>query len=116
MESLQVKFILWQRWKGLVVQLIAQEWAQDCNSTKRAKFAVDQSDWTTLGNISQMHGIIYNEMVDAKIAEKIVIDNCNQFGKKVDTKLTHSEYCLFGDETRSNKSMKKMAMLLKPST
>ncbi len=35
------------------------------------KFAVDRSDWTTLGNIAQMYDIIYNKMVDAGVAEKL---------------------------------------------
>ncbi len=35
------------------------------------KFTVDRSDWTTLDNISQMYNIIYNEMIDAKIARKL---------------------------------------------
>mmetsp|Transcript_31728 Transcript_31728/g.67253 ORF Transcript_31728/g.67253 Transcript_31728/m.67253 type:complete len:115 (+) Transcript_31728:309-653(+) len=35
------------------------------------KFAVHRSDWTTFDNIKQMYDVIYDEMVDAKIAEKI---------------------------------------------
>ncbi len=35
------------------------------------KFGVDRSDWTTLDNISQMYDIIYDEMVDAGVAEKL---------------------------------------------
>ncbi len=57
-------------------------------------------------------------MVDAKIAEKMdrsvvinqkgeVVEELNQFGMKVDTKLTHPEYCHFADKTRCNTSMKK---------
>mmetsp|Transcript_11312 Transcript_11312/g.24031 ORF Transcript_11312/g.24031 Transcript_11312/m.24031 type:complete len:208 (+) Transcript_11312:255-878(+) len=82
------------------------------------KFAIDWSDWTTLDNISQMYDIIYDEMIDAKIAEKInkpcfmnekgkVVEECDRFGKKVDTILTHPEYCLFANETGCNTSMKK---------
>ncbi len=55
------------------------------------KFACDRSDWTTLGNISQMNDITYDEMFDANIAEKMeepffmnqkgkVVEECNQFG------------------------------------
>ncbi len=57
-------------------------------------------------------------MIEAKIAEKInepcfmnekgkVVEECDCFGKKVDTILTHPEYCLFADETGCNTSMKK---------
>ncbi len=35
------------------------------------KFAVDRSDWTTLDNIAQMYDIIYDEMMDASVAEKL---------------------------------------------
>ncbi len=55
------------------------------------KFAVDRLDWTTLDNISQMYDIIYNEIIDAKIAKKIedaifmdrdgkLVDELNCFG------------------------------------
>ncbi len=81
------------------------------------KFAVDRSNWTTLDNISQMYDIIYDEMIDAKIAKKMEVqifmdqygnevDESHRFGKKVDTEMTHPEYCIFGDETRCNTSMK----------
>ncbi len=67
------------------------------------KFAVDRSNWTTLDNISQMYDIIYDEMIDAKIAKKMevqifmdldgeVVDESNCFGKKVDVEITHPEY------------------------
>ena len=40
--------------------------------TKRGeKFAVDRSDWTTFKNMEQMYDIIYDEMVAAKVAEKL---------------------------------------------
>ncbi len=66
--------------------------------------------------ISQMYDIIYNEMVDVKRAEEMegsvfmnqkgkVVVECNRFGKKVYTILTHPEYCLFADETGCNMSM-----------
>ena len=69
------------------------------------RFAVDRSDWTTLDNISQMYDIIYDEMVNASVAERLetsvfmnkkgeIVDEFYQFGRKVDTKLTHPEYCL----------------------
>ncbi len=82
------------------------------------RFAVDRSDWTTLDNISQMYDIIYDEMVNASVAERLetsvfmnkkgeIVDEFYQFGRKVDTKLTPTEYCLFADETGCNTSMKR---------
>ena len=42
--------------------------------TKRGeKFAIDKLDWTILKNIEQMYDIIYNEMVAAKVGEKLII-------------------------------------------
>ncbi len=89
------------------------------------KFAFDWSNWTTLDNISQMYFVFYDVMVDANIAEKIdesvfmkqkgkVVEKCNQFGNKVDRRLTQPDYCLFADDTRCNTSMKKMVLLLEP--
>ncbi len=82
------------------------------------KFAIDRLDWTTLHNISQMYDIMYDEMVDTGVAEKLdtsmfmnqkgeIVEKFNGFGRKVDTKLTHPEYCLFADKTRCNTLMKK---------
>ncbi len=82
------------------------------------KFAVHQTDWTTFDNIKQMYDVIYDKMVDAKIAAKIdspvfmnqrgeLVDELNRFGLKVDTKLTYPEYCLFANETGCNTSMNK---------
>ncbi len=79
---------------------------------------MDRSDWTMLDNISQMYNIMYNEMIDAKIAKKLedanfmdcdgkVADESNCFGKKVDIEMTHPDYCIFGDETGCKTSMKK---------
>ncbi len=69
---------------------------------KGKKFAVDRSDWTTLGNMQQMYDVIYNEMVDAKVAEKLnlpvfmnqkgeAVEESKRFGMKVNTKLSHPE-------------------------
>ena len=57
-------------------------------------------------------------MIDVKIATKIedpifmdfdgdVVDELNCSGKKVDVEMTHPEYCIFGEETGCNISMKK---------
>ncbi len=65
-----------------------------------------------------MYDIIYDKVVGAGFAEKLdtsvsmnqegeVVEEFYKFGRKVDTKLTHSEYCLFADKTRCNTSMKK---------
>ncbi len=35
------------------------------------KFAIDRSEWTTLGNIALMYDNIYNGMVGAGVAEKL---------------------------------------------
>ncbi len=41
-------------------------------ATKRGeRFATERSEWTTLANIDQMYDIIYNEMVEAKIAKRL---------------------------------------------
>ncbi len=65
-----------------------------------------------------MYDVIYNEMVDAKVAEELnlpvfmnqkgeAVEASKRFGMKVDTKLTHPKYFLFADETGCNTSMKK---------
>ncbi len=65
-----------------------------------------------------MYDIMYDEMVDTGVAEKLdtsmfmnqkgeIVEEFNGFGRKVDTKLTHPEYCLFADETGCNTLMKK---------
>ena len=40
---------------------------------KEENFAMYRLDWTTLKNIDQMYDIIYDEMVVAKVAEKLII-------------------------------------------
>ncbi len=65
-----------------------------------------------------MNNIIYNEMIDSKIAKKLedaifmdhdgkVVNESNCFGKMIDIEMTHPDYCIFGDETGCNTSMKK---------
>ncbi len=45
--------------------------------TKRGeRFAIDRSKWTTLANVKQMYDILYNEMVEAKIAKRLEGDKC----------------------------------------
>ncbi len=72
----------------------------------------------TLVNISQMYDIIYDGMVDDGGAQKLdtsvfmnqkgeIVEEFYQFGRKVDTKLIHPEYCLYADETGCNTLMKK---------
>ena len=57
--------------------------------------------WWALGQLRSWTDLFFLNQ-DGEIVEVF-----NQFGKKVDTKLTHPEYCLFADETRCNTLMKK---------
>ncbi len=65
-----------------------------------------------------MYDIIYDKIINARDCREDegtfflngkgkVVEECDCFGKKVDTKLTHPEYCLVANETGCNTSMKK---------
>ena len=73
-----------------------------------------------------MYDIIYNEMVAAKVAEKLPqsiycnrewnkVENIEQAfckSQKVDTVLTYPHYVIFADETGCNTNKKMMVILL----
>ena len=82
------------------------------------KFASSRADWTKKSNISQMFDVIYDELVDAKVAvvreepvftdrEGNIVEESKAFGLLQDIEVTHPEYILFGDETGCNTSQKK---------
>ena len=65
-----------------------------------------------------MYNVIYDEMVDASIAERLVapiftdrdgneVEESQRFGLKQGTKITRPEYLLFADETGCSTSQKK---------
>ena len=82
------------------------------------RFACNRADWTKLKNIEQMYDVIYDEMVDARVARVLEypvftdisgkeVDESQRFGKKQDIEITHKQYILFADETGCNTSQKK---------
>ena len=86
-------------------------------SKRGAKFACNRADWTTKDNIAQMYDIIYDAMVDARVAEKLdapifldeggrEVSDEDRFGQLVDTILTKPEYVMFADETGCNTNQK----------
>ena len=65
-----------------------------------------------------MYDVIYDQMVDAKIAIRLekkiycdrdgeIVDKEKSFGSAIDCKVTHTNYLLFADETGCNTSQKK---------
>jgi hypothetical protein len=96
------------------------------------KFASDRSEWSKYNYIAQMYDVIYQNMVDARIAVKLplpvfmdpygnIVANENNklnfeidnhqphrpLGLATDIKLIHPEYFLFFDETGCNTNQKK---------
>ncbi len=80
------------------------------------KIALNRSNWTTLPNIKQMYEVIYNEMVDTRIAvtlqNPIFIDvngkpkddKAKRFGLKRNIKITKPKWILFANESEFNTS------------
>ena len=82
------------------------------------KYAHDRDNWTTYRNFGDMYDHIYDEMVDAGVAEKltepvwmdkmgnIVENKKDSFGEMCTHVLTHPEMCFVADEVGSNISMR----------
>jgi hypothetical protein len=89
--------------------------------TKRGqKFESNRADWCKEVYIRQMYDVIYDNMVEAGIAEKLAQpvfmdangdvvdkDDPNRLGLECDIKITHPDYLLFADETGCNTSQRK---------
>jgi hypothetical protein len=81
---------------------------------KGQKFAIDCHKWSSYLNISQMYDFVYDEMVDAGVAEKLpeavwmdkegneVEDEADAYGCKVTHRLIHPDHVLFMDKVGSN--------------
>ena len=87
-------------------------------SKRGEKFACCRGEWTKKSNLAQMYDVIYDEMVDARIAIKLdvpvftdrhgnEVDENNRFGLKQDIKITHPHYLIFADESGCNTNQKK---------
>ena len=85
---------------------------------QRERFALNRHDWMTLENIKQIYDVIYDEMVDAKIAIELVahtstdqygntVDEEGQFGMKQNSQITHPSYIMFADESGFSTLQKK---------
>jgi hypothetical protein len=87
--------------------------------TKRGKkCALNRHDWTTFENIQQMYDVIYDELVDARVAcglsEHIftdmhanVVDEPRRFGLAQSIAISSANYILFADESGFSASQKK---------
>jgi hypothetical protein len=87
--------------------------------TKRGeKFALNRHDWTTYDNIKQMYDVIYDEMLDAKVAilldEPIytdirgnVVEETERFGLLQHMTITKPSFIVFADESGFSTSQKK---------
>jgi hypothetical protein len=87
--------------------------------TKRGeRFASSRADWSKFHYIKQMYDVIYDEFVDAGVAEVLeekvsmdregnICEEADRFGELCDIKITHPEYILFADETGCNTNQKK---------
>lgn len=87
---------------------------------KGERFALNRSQWTTYPNIEQMYDVIYEEMLDAKVAirrlEKVFTDRHGTqiveedsdlaYGLLQDIEIIKPEYILFADEAGFNTSQK----------
>ena len=82
------------------------------------KFACVRGDWTKLSNINQMYDVIYDEMVDARIARKRdvevftdrkgnIVQETERFGLRQDIHIEHPDYLLFADESGVTTNQKK---------
>jgi hypothetical protein len=87
--------------------------------TKRGeKFALNRHDWTTFENIQQMYDVIYDELVDARVALALsepiftdmhanVVDESCRFGLAQYITISSPNYILFADESGFSTSQKK---------
>jgi hypothetical protein len=89
--------------------------------TKRGeRFAADRADWSKYMYIKQMYDVIYDNMVEAGIAEEIEDpitmdihgnmvekDDPQKFGLPCDITVLYPEFILFADETGCNTNQKK---------
>ena len=87
-------------------------------SKRGERFACSRADWTKESNLAMMYNVIYDEMIDAGIAERRAsprytdrvgneVEESQRFGLKQDTKIIRPEYLLFADETGCSTSQKK---------
>ena len=86
-------------------------------SKKGRKFAVNRDLWCIYANFADMYDAIYDDMVDAGVAEKMsdpaymnakgeVVDKDKAVGRKCTHRLIYPNYCLVADETGSNMATK----------
>ena len=82
-------------------------------SKREQKYELDRSSWSTYTNFAQMYEQIANEMMEARVANRLGIaewqdekgaecDEKNAFGCKVTHRVTHPEKCLVMDEVGAN--------------
>ena len=87
------------------------------------KFALNRHDWTTFENIQQMYDVIYNELVDVRVAFALsepiftdmhanVVDESCQFGLAQSITIFSPHYILFADKAGFPPPKRKMAMLV----
>ena len=82
--------------------------------TKRGKrFACNRAEWTTYPNMKQMYDVVYDEFVDAGIAEQLEepiwtdeegneVDESDAYGFIQDIKITKEHMLVFADEIGFN--------------
>jgi hypothetical protein len=87
--------------------------------TKRGeRFASNRADWSKMSYIKQMYDVIYDQLVDARVARLReipvfmnrageIVDESEKYGEPVDIDVLHPDYILFGDETGCNTSQQK---------
>ena len=87
--------------------------------TKRGeKFVLNRHDWMTYENIKQMYDVIYDEMLDAKVAflldkpiytdlQGTLVDETECFGLIQHMKITKPSFIAFADESGFSTSQKK---------
>lgn len=76
-----------------------------------------RKEWSTYQNVEKMYNLVYNGMVEARVAEKLpepvwmdrsgeIVSKDKAFGQQVSHKVTHPEYLIFVDEVGNNLNMK----------
>ena len=87
-------------------------------SRRGRKYKLNRDKWTTYGNFESMHVHILDKLVHGNIAveypepvwkkkdRKVVEEEEEAFGCKVTHNIVHPEWCIVGDETGMNLSMK----------
>lgn len=91
--------------------------ANRIHTAKGRKFSLTRDTWCTYSNFASMYDHVYDDMVDAGVAEKLEkpmwLDSDGKevleekaTGRKSTHRLLHPENCLCVDETGSNTSMK----------